>query len=172
MSAPQYVPSAVGAAKAYESPRRRPESWVAGRPGELIDPGQPSGERLGVQGPDQGYALRLARQFDERLKLQQGEHRNDVVKGCVGVALKRAARYGRAPVKGDLEAAFGLFGFFDESPGSDLVAARRKLFEGVASHHHYREARDVVDLVPSDVLDGTVADVLARRSVVEATLVQ
>ena len=59
---------------------------------------------MGSQGPDQGFALRLARAFRSRLRLGPGEHVADVVVGCVGVALKRAALFGRAPVADDLEA--------------------------------------------------------------------
>ena len=50
--------------KIYTGPRRRLGAWRAGRPGEVVSQGgQPWGTRLGSQGPDQGFALRLARAF-------------------------------------------------------------------------------------------------------------
>ncbi len=171
MSAPQYVPTSTPRSlKAYDSPPRRSDSWVPNRPGELTEPGQPSGARLGVQGPDQGYALKLARRFDDRLVLGEGEHRDDVMKGAVGVALKRASLYGRAPVAGDIELALSLFGFLDSGSSSALVEARKSAFQGIANPHHYREARDVVDLVPSELLRGTPDEVRSRRGQVEAAL--
>ncbi len=171
MSAPPYVPTSTPRSlKAYDSPPRRADSWVPNRPGELTEPGQPTGSRLGVQGPDQGYALKLARRFDDRLVLGEGEHRDDVIKGAVGVALKRASLYGRAPVAGDIELALSLFGYLDDSSPAALVEARSAAFQGIANPHHYREARDVVDLVPAELLRGTPAEVLGRRAQVEATL--
>ena len=47
--------------KYYESPPRADGSWRAERPGDC--PGQPPGDGLGSQGPDQGYALKLVKQF-------------------------------------------------------------------------------------------------------------
>jgi hypothetical protein len=119
----------------------------------LVDGGgQPRGERLGSQGPDQGYAFRLARTFMPRLLLGEGEHSADVVAGCVGVALKRAALFGRAPMMADLEVAFGVFGFLTEPPPGERLAERRDLFAGVAHHHHYVQLRHIADRVPEGVL--------------------
>ncbi len=134
----------------YSSPPRRGDSWVADRPGDLGGP-QPTGTRLGAQGPDQGYALTLVKLFDDRLQLGDVSH-DDAVAGCVSVAMKRSALFGRGPVVHDLTAAFTLFGFLDESPAEDLVALREPLFAQVHSHHHYRELRAVVDLVPDAAL--------------------
>ena len=155
MAAPKHVPQpAVRATgRAYVGPRRRLGSWHPGRPGEVVDDGgQPRGDRLGSQGPDQGYALRLARGFEPRLLLGAGEHSADVVAGCVGVALKRAALFGRAPIAADLEVAFGVFGFLAEPPTGERLAERRRLFAGVAHHHHYAELRRIADRVPEGVL--------------------
>ena len=52
----------------------------------------------------------------------------------------------------DLEVAFGLFGFFGDSPSAALVEKRRELFAGVAHHHHYAAARSIADLVSEDLL--------------------
>lgn len=159
MAAPKYVPQPAvrPTGRAYTGPRRRLGSWHADRPGEVVG-GQPRGDRLGSQGPDQGYALRLARIFLARLQLGAGEHVADVVAGCVGVALKRAALFGRAPMAGDLELAFSIFGFLDEPPTGDRLDDRRRLFAEASHHHHYAEVRRIADLVPEGVLSlGSVA---------------
>jgi hypothetical protein len=154
VAAPEYVPQpAVQKVRSYASPPRREGSWVADRPGEL--PGrQPQGPRLGSPGPDQGYAYVLAHRFDGRLYLTEGEHEADAKAGCIGVALKRAAVYGRAPVLHDLTVAFTIWGFLREAP-DDLVAVRKPLFAEVANPHHYPEQRRVVDLVPDESLRQT-----------------
>ena len=77
-----------------------PASWVPHRPGESRPTPQlrdPAG--LGFPGPDQGYALELANRFTERLALEQGEHADDVLAGAVAISLRRAAIFGRAPVR-------------------------------------------------------------------------
>lgn len=152
MAAPDYVPNEAAASdRHYVSPPRRPEPWVADRPAELTG-GQPTGAGLGVPGPDQGYALRLARRFEGDLLLGPGEDAADAVAGCVGVALKRAALFGRAPVSADLEVAFRVFGFLPPGLGEALVAWRKELFARVSHPHHYAEARHLVDMVPEAVL--------------------
>ena len=152
MAAPDYVPNDTAVAdRHYVSPPRRPQPWLADRPAELIE-GQPTGAGLGVPGPDQGYALRLARRFEDRLLLGPRESAEDAIAGCVGVALKRAASFGRAPVGVDLEVAFRVFGFLPPDPGESLVAWRKELFAGVSHPHHYAEARHLVGLVPESVL--------------------
>ena len=152
MAAPEYVPlKPTDAPRAYTSSPRRPESWVAERPGDLRD-GQPRATRLGSQGPDQGYALRLLHQFEGRLHLSGGEHAEDVEAGCTGVALKRASLFGRAPVVHDLTFAFTVWGFLDESPAAELVELRRKLFAEVRHPHHYEAQRAIVDAVPATTL--------------------
>jgi len=115
--------------------------------------GQPSGTSLGSQGPDQGFAFRLARSFVGRLRPGAGERIPDVVAGCVGVALKRAALFGRAPIAADLEVAFDLFGFLEDPPTGDRLVERRRLFAEASHHHHYSEVRRIVDLVPDGDLD-------------------
>jgi hypothetical protein len=151
VAAPEYVPRPkIDDSRVYESPPWRPDPWLADRPGELGGP-QPTGLRLGAPGPDQGFALRLARQFSDRLVLVEGEDLDDVVAGCVAVALKRASLFGRAPVVYDLEVAFALWGYLDEAPEA-LVRLRRREFEGVAHHHHYLALRRIADLVPSETL--------------------
>ncbi len=153
MAAPEYVPRRpTDAPRSYSSPPRRPESWESDRPAEVVEAGQPRGSRLGNQGPDQGYVYKLVHQFDDRLHLQPGENREDAVVGCVGVALKRASRFGRAPMVHDLTVAFTVWGFLDPDPPADLLERRRALFEEVRNPHHYPQQRAIADAVPDEVL--------------------
>jgi hypothetical protein len=157
MAAPHYVPVSLGDQPREDEPAKPPDSWRADRPGDL-DAGQPVGPKLGRQGPDQGYALALARRFDQ-LYVFDDESRDDAIAGCVAVALKRASVFGRAPVIHDLELAFRLFGFLG-TPPADLVERRRPLFAG--AHHHYWQRRAIVDLVPDETLRLTPAAVKER----------
>lgn len=170
MAAPEYVPvKPIDDVRDYESPPRRPDSWWAERPGDL-EAGQPRGEHLGNQGPDQGYALKLARQvFAGQLKLGRVSER-DAIAGCLGVALKRASLFGRAPVAHDWRVAFTLFGFLDDAPPADLVQLREEWFAEVAHPHHYREARRIVDAVPESTLRRTPEDVAAEHAVAWSSL--
>ena len=64
MAAPEYVPvKPMDDVRTYESPPRRPDPWLAQRPGDLKT-GQPRGVHFGNPGPDQGYALVLARRLE------------------------------------------------------------------------------------------------------------
>src|SRR5215212_230901 len=153
MAAPEYVPlKPTDHPRSYSSPPRRPESWVAARPGEVVDDGQPRATRFGNQGPDQGYALRLVRQFEGKLHLSDGEAEEDAHAGCIGVALKRGSLFGRAPIVHDLTIAFTVWGFLDERPGPELVTIRRRMFAEVRNPHHAAEQRAVVDAVPDATL--------------------
>ncbi len=151
MAAPEYVPvTPLEDVRTYESPPRRPESWRSDRPGDLAA-GQPHGAEYGVQGPDQGYALRLARLFRDQIKPGRPSV-DDVIAGSLGLVLKRASRYGRAPIGTDWKVALDRFGFLDDSPPADLVARREELFVGVAHPHHEAEIRRIVDSVPEEAL--------------------
>jgi len=157
MAAPEYVPITRD-----QQPRRGlglppARSWVAGRPGEL-GAAQPEGPMLGNPGPDQGYALKLARGFAPRLELG-GVTLDDAIEGCLGVALHRASIFGRAPVVHDLDIAFRVWGFLGDAPAG-LVALRGPLFQ--AASHHYVDQRAIVDLVPESTLRSTHQEV-ARR---------
>lgn len=163
MAAPEFVPVEPGTRKYYQSPPTRPGGWKATRPGEL-GPEQPTGPGLGRQGPDQGYALRLVRQFEDDVVLQGGEHWEDVSYGCTLVALKRASLFSRAPVRHDLEVAFTTWGFFDDSPDPALVEVRRNAFARVADPHHYLEARAIAAAVSAAALRATPAQALERYS--------
>jgi hypothetical protein len=162
MAAPKFARvSPVDDARAYASPDVVPPSWKPDRPADLIG-FQPEGPRLGYQGPDQGFALKIANGFSDRLQLQPGERSVDAVQGCLGIALRRASIFSRAPVVHDLTIAFTIWGFLDSTPPAELLAARARLFEGVSNTlHHYDEARELVDMVPEATLRMTPAQVKA-----------
>jgi hypothetical protein len=123
---------------------------------------QPVGPRLGAQGPDQGFALTIAERLAPRIELQGRERLDDAIRGCVGIALRRASLYSRAPVVHDLTIAFTMWGFLDPSPPDDLIARRPQLFEGVGDvGHHYAEGRVIADLVPESTLRMTPDEVAA-----------
>lgn len=152
MSQPQNVPLNPVTSAHYASPPRRDRVWNADRPGDVFADGQPEGELIGSQGPDQGFAIKLAKSFSDRLRLTKGEHEADVVAGCVAVALKRASAFGRAPTVHDVRCAYSIFGYLADSPDPELIAVRKTLFEEVAHPHHYAERRSIVDAVPTDFL--------------------
>lgn len=160
MAAPEYVPTdSMARVRAYRSNPRRPEPWMATRPGE-VDGDQPRGDRFGSPGPDLGFALKIARTFDDQLHLTPGEDHDDVVGGCVAVAMKRSSLFGRAPVLHDLTVAFTVWGFLDADPDPALVELRRRSFEGVGhAAHHYVALRDLVDSVPDTTLRMTPVQV-------------
>ena len=152
MAAPEFVPvDKTRPIRAYESPPRRPDPWLATRPGEIVGQGQPRGDRLGNQGPDQGYVLTLARRFAGTLTLTAGEHERDALAGTAAVALKRASLFGRAPVVHDLTVALTIWGFLGDAP-AELVERRKHLFEEAWHPHHYADQRRIADLVPEHVL--------------------
>ena len=149
MSQPEYVPASSGDNVRSTEQLPAARRWLADRPGEIASSGLPGGRRFGNVGPDQGYALGLAKHFTDRLVLEPGEHAHDATLGALAVALKRAALYGRAPVIYDLEHAFTLWGFLGDAP-AELIAARRLMFDGAA--HHYWRQRDIADAVGESTL--------------------
>jgi hypothetical protein len=160
MAAPKFARvSPVDEARGYSSPDVVPPSWKPDRPGDIVG-FQPEGDRLGYQGPDQGFALRIANGFRSKLELQPGEHAADAVQGCVGIGLRRASLFSRAPVVHDLRIAFTIWGFLDSRAPADLLALRRRLFEGVSNTlHHYDAGRALVDMVPEETLRMTPAQI-------------
>jgi len=152
MAAPQFSPTpVVPTARSYASPDVVPDPWSATRPGDIVG-FQPQGAQLGYQGPDQGFAIKIANGFGDRLQLQPGEHRADAIKGCLGIGLRRASLFSRAPVVHDLTIAFTIWGFLDPAPPAELVAARGPLFVGLGRGQHYSDARALVDMVPEATL--------------------
>jgi hypothetical protein len=153
MAAPKFAPvSPVDDSRSYESPAHVPSSWMPDRPAEIVG-FQPVGSRLGFQGPDQGFAIKIANGFRDRLHLATGEHADDVIQGCLLIALRRASMFSRAPVVHDLTIAFTAWGFLSANAPADLVALRTPRFVGL-SHValHYTEARELVDAFPEATL--------------------
>jgi len=124
---------------------------MADRPGEL-DGQQPSGDRLGTPGPDQGYALTLAERFTGRLALSEGEHEADALAVAAAIAMKRSGLFGRAPVIHDVTAALTIWGLLDAGADRELVALRRRWFDEAHLAIHYPQRRQIVDAVPDAVL--------------------
>jgi hypothetical protein len=162
MAVPRFAPTPpLDDARSYESPPVVPDSWVPDRPAEIIG-FQPEGPRLGHQGPDQGYGLKLANSFADRVHLQAGERFDDAVGGTLGIALRRASKFSRAPVIHDLTIAFTIWGWLDPSAPAELLALRKGRFEGLSNlAHHYEAARALVDQVPDETLRMTPAQVAA-----------
>lgn len=156
MPQPDYVP--IRPADRVRPTERLPvpEPWTAIRPADIQDIKNPLGRRMGNAGPDQGYALKLVRQFESRLQLEEGETTDDAILGCLAVALKRASRFGRAPVVYDWQFAFTLWGFLG-APPSELVQTRKRFFE--AASHHYELQRAIADAVPEETLAFTPAHI-------------
>ncbi len=158
MAAPQHVPSDLTASPRSGLAMPPSRRWDNDRPGALGDR-QPRGAGLGSPGPDQGYALVLFRSIEGRLVLEPGEQLEDARAGCIGVALRRASLFGRAPVIHDLTVAFTIWGFLGSAP-AELVELRRPLFQACA--HHYEDQRAIVHLVPEATLRLTHGEVVRR----------
>lgn len=150
MAAPAYVPPPVENPRVYHSPPWREGEWLADRPADLRGR-QPVGPRLGYPGPDQGYAIHLARRFEGRLTLAPGEHEADALAGAVAVAMKRASLFGRAPVIHDVTAALTIWGLLGDAD-PELVRLRCSLFREASHPHHGMARRKIADLVPIAVL--------------------
>lgn len=160
MPQPEFVPVKPVDKVRAESLIPSPDEWRADRPAEIKSVFAPAGDALGTPGPDQGYVLKLARSLKPSLKLAKHEHSEDAIAGCIAVALRRAASFGRAPVIYDLELAFTLWGFLGEPP-EDLVEYRKPLFE--AASHHYWDQREIASLVPESTLRLSHTEVAARQ---------
>jgi hypothetical protein len=160
MAQPTFVP--ITEADQVRTARRLtvPGHWKANRPADHAGAARSTGARQGTPGPDQGFAMRVARRFEDRVHLSAGEDLEDVLHGAAILASKRAGLVGRAPCVYDLDAVFALFGFLVASPPAELVAERRRLF--ASASREYVAQRELVDAVP----DATLllpADTLSAR---------
>ncbi|MGH9178126.1 MAG: hypothetical protein ACRD0N_06190 [Acidimicrobiales bacterium] len=158
MAQPEYVPLQAG--DRVRPAERLPAhpGWRQARPAELKSPELTKGHGFGSPGPDQGYGLSLAERFHGKLDLAPGEEEHDVVHGCLGVGLRRASLFGRAPVIFDMELAYTLYGYLGGAP-ADLVAFRVPVLKGAG--HDYWVQRDVVDRVAEATLRSTPEKVRA-----------
>ena len=161
MTQPSFVP--IPDADQVRPARRLqvPAAWTPGRPAELRTPARPIGPGMGTPGPDQGYALRLGRRFEPRLRLGAGESAEDVIVGGAVLASRRAGLFGRAPSIHDLTVAFSLWGYLGDAPG-ELVEARRAAFSGAS--HDYLVQRRLADQVPESSLRLSPAQVVERSA--------
>ena len=149
-----YVPSEIG-----DRPRQQQNlppglappparDWRADRPGDLKRaPGD--GALMGRPGPNIGYAYTLAARARPRLRLSPHEHAEDVIAVIAEIAGKRAARFGRAPVIGDIDIAVALLGY-DGGAEQQFVELRLRLVHDAA--HDYARRRELVDAVPEELL--------------------
>lgn len=164
MAAPEFVPPIpADEVRVYRSNPWRPDGWVPDRPAEL-DGWQPDEPGFGNPGPDHGYSLLLARRFEDRLVLTEGEKARDVLRGATAIANRRSAIFARGPMVHDLTLALTVFGFLGEAP-DDLVELRKPLFAEVDFHLHYQERRRLAAMVPEWVLRRShheVAELAAR----------
>jgi hypothetical protein len=165
MTQPTFVPIAEADQVRPARHLHVPGHWMQSRPAELVGPVRRRGRSLGTPGPDQGFALRLAKRFEHDLKLGEGESEHDVVEGVALVASKRAALFGRAPSVYDVQLALRLWGFSDDAP-PELVEKRRAAFSGVC--HDYVVQRRLVDSVPDALLRLDPEDARARGGAVAA----
>jgi hypothetical protein len=171
MPQPDYVPMTRADEVRQAEQMPPPAQWLADRPAEaVVGAAPPRGKRFGTPGPDQGFGLKLARLLAPRLQLAQHEHLDDAVAGCLTVGLKRAARFGRAPVIYDMELAYTVWGFLGDAP-KDLVAYRRTLFLG--AHHDYWLQRAIAGRVREETLLLTPADAAGKltdwKSLIDAS---
>lgn len=149
MTQPKFAPIAAEDEVRPAYHLEAPAPWRPQRPADL-----PSGARAtvrggGVPGPDQGYALHLARRLARRLVTRRGEHAEDALAGAVAIGLRRASLFGRAPVSADIELPLELFGYLGGTT-DDLAEHRRTLFAGVA--HDYARQRSLAATIPEPTL--------------------
>ena len=104
---------------------------------------------MGRPGPNVGYAYTLAARTASRLRLSSHEHADDVVAVLAEIAGKRAARFGRAPVIGDVDVAVELLGYVGTAD-EEFVELRTRLVHDAA--HDYTRRRELVDAVPEELL--------------------
>lgn len=146
----------------YESSPRRGNGWRLDRPGEIVPDEMPQGGLYGNHGPDIGYAYSLVHLVSDKVKVNAGEHREDAEAGGIAVAMRRAARLGRAPILADLDVAFTIWGFYDDQPPSGLRVLRAEMFEGARGElHGYDLRREIANVVSEHALSMTPAAVRA-----------
>jgi hypothetical protein len=136
-------------------------SWYAKRPGDGEPATELGGELHGRPGPNIGYAMTLVARQRSSWVLDSSETPEDAGAVVAEIAMKRAARFGRAPVKHDVDLAVSILGY-DGTADPGWVARRVMLVLGAA--HHYDVRRALVDLVPDELLAKAPAEVAAVSS--------
>jgi hypothetical protein len=135
-----------------------PRAWYAHRPGDGAAASEYDGPLLGRPGPNIGYAMTLVGRQRDSWMLDSSEAIDDAGAVVAEVAMKRAARFGRAPVKPDVDLAVKIFGY-EGAADAAWVAKRVMLVLGAA--HHYDVRRATVDLVPMELLEKVPGDTSA-----------
>ena len=96
MAAPKYVPPPVQQTKYYQSTAKIRHSSGVERPAEIyIHNANEAG--TGHPGPDQGYALRLVKDFKDKIFLFPGEHWQDASEVAVSKMIAKALGDENAP---------------------------------------------------------------------------
>lgn len=149
MAIDPYIPISMADAPKLGERIPAPRGWRATRPGEVGPGGQPKGFLFGKPGPDAGYALTLGSRLRDLVQLAPGEAWDDALVCAAGLAMRRAADAGRAPLPEDLELAFTVLGYLGGAP-PELVDWRRQRVEGAA--HHDTLVRHLTDDVPIETL--------------------
>lgn len=145
-----------------DRPRPEPRPGAARRwdpgskPGVITAPDQmPRGGSFGTPGPDTGFAYRLIRLADLPAQVADLEH---VLAALMGA---RAAHFGRAPTREDLEVALLLCGVGDGLP-AHLGERAREWIEATA--HEKPKGRTAVNDVGPEALYLKPAEVRVRVS--------
>ncbi len=129
------------------------EAWTPRRAGDLRS-GQPSGMLLGTPGPNIGFAVKLARERADTMRLGRHEALGDAIAVVAEVAMRRAATVPRAPVVHDVDFAVRLLGYDSES--AVAFEWRKAVVDGAAESWSRR--RTVVDAVPKRLLRATMTE--------------
>ena len=153
MAAPEHVPTSTAAAgpflllaaTAWQGPGRRTVPVSCGAASRWVSSWEPPA-------PTRGTHSRLAERFSGRLALSEGEHEADALAGAAGIAMKRSALFGRAPVIHDMTVGLTIWGFLDATAAPELVELRREWFEEVHLAMHYTALQQIVDAAPEPVL--------------------
>ncbi|MGH9023288.1 MAG: hypothetical protein ACRDV9_09345 [Acidimicrobiia bacterium] len=159
MAIDPYIPISSADTPKLEERIPAPRGWRATRPGEVGPAGQPKGFLFGKPGPDAGYALTLGKRFRDLVELAPDEAWHDALACAAGLAMRRAADAGRAPVREDLELAFTVLGYLGGAP-PELVGWRRQRVEG--ADHQDTLVRQLTDDVPIETLRLEPAAALRR----------
>lgn len=118
--------------------------WRADKPGIPDAPDDmPGGGYYGTTGPDPGWGLKLIN------STELPEDDPDLKRVLTGLVLARAAAWGRAPVREDVEVALILCGYEDGAP-ERLVERRRRWLD--ASPHEQRPGARAVAEVDREIL--------------------
>jgi len=143
-------------------PARR---WRAERPGDGAR--DLRGGLVGAPGPNVGFGLTLALRARDRIKLEPHEHAEDAVAVIAEIAMKRAASFGRAPTRLDVDLAIEILGY-GAAASADVRGWRPDRVRHAA--HSYVARRAVADGVSTVVLRMSRAEVGAHLGAVRAAI--